>query len=344
MSEIVLLIGALEFKGWQSVEVTKSIDAPVHSFSLDVTEQWTEAEDSRPISPGDACELFIDNILIITGYVDAVDPVYNATSHSISVVGRSKLADINDCPLNAQTFKGEHSIEAIAKSVCDPFGIKVVQTITGLATFKDQELEYGQTGLDLLNDLAKLRGLRIFGGSDGTLIFGRASTERIETPLVLGENIKDAGGSFNNEQRFSKYTIVSSVPGTDLGFGKATVSEAVATDEEITRYRPFFGQTEIPGTLGDCQDRANWQLNTRIGKAKKVDYNLQGWKHDAGIWDFNKLITVQDAYQRFFDAELLISTVKYRLSSAGEITTLTIVPPAAYKIEPAQIPPKKVGF
>lgn len=344
MSEIILLIGESEFKGWQSVEVTKSLDAAVHSFSLDVTEQWSEAINTTPISPGDSCRLFIDDTLIITGYIDDVSPVYDAKSRSLSVTGRSKLADVNDCPLNAQTWKGETSIEAIAKDICSPFGIEVLQTVSGLALFKDQELEYGETGLGFLNNLAKLRGLRIFSNASGDLVFGRTSTERIETPLVLGENIKTAAGSFNSEQRFSKYTIVSSVPGTDLGFGTATVATATAEDRGIKRYRPFFGQTETPGTLADCQDRANWQLNNRVGKGSTVDYSVQGWKHAAGLWEFNKRVIVNDEYQRLDNAELLISKIKYKLSRAGEMTTLTVVPPAAYEIAPAQPEKTKVGF
>ena len=51
----------------------------------------------RRIRPGDLCQVFIGNDLVLTGFVDATPIRYDGNAVGVGVKGRSKTADLVDC-------------------------------------------------------------------------------------------------------------------------------------------------------------------------------------------------------------------------------------------------------
>ncbi|MCL2429535.1 MAG: phage tail protein, partial [Alphaproteobacteria bacterium] len=91
MSVLSLLINDERFYGWTSIRVTRGLERAAADFALGVShvEPW-------PIYPGAACKVFIDNDLVITGWVDTFRPSVSATEHRIECTGRSKTCDFVD--------------------------------------------------------------------------------------------------------------------------------------------------------------------------------------------------------------------------------------------------------
>src|SRR5277367_6550425 len=88
----VLLVEGEVYSGWKSLRVTRGLERATADFNLEVSERWAleEEEDIWQIQPGDRCEIKFEDETVLTGYVDKYGPQYDATTHSISLAGRSK--------------------------------------------------------------------------------------------------------------------------------------------------------------------------------------------------------------------------------------------------------------
>ena len=97
-NQVRLVVNGQEFGGWKSVRIEGGIERQARSFDLEVTDRWPGQTDiPRRIRPFDACQVFIGNDLVLTGYVDATPIKYDGKSVGVGVKGRSKTADLVDC-------------------------------------------------------------------------------------------------------------------------------------------------------------------------------------------------------------------------------------------------------
>ncbi len=80
--DVQLHVSGQIFGGWTQIEVNLSMATIAGSFSLELTERWAEQTEPRPIRPGEPCQVFVNDQLVITGYVDDVASKYGATEHS----------------------------------------------------------------------------------------------------------------------------------------------------------------------------------------------------------------------------------------------------------------------
>lgn len=97
-SMVRLVVNGVEFGGWKTVRIETGIERQARSFDLTVTDKWPGQTDiPRRVRPGDACELYIGNDRVATGYIDGTPIRYDGTSVSVGVRARSKTADLVDC-------------------------------------------------------------------------------------------------------------------------------------------------------------------------------------------------------------------------------------------------------
>ena len=98
VNAVRLLVNGTEYGGWKSVRIAAGIERQARDFDLDVTDRWPgQTEIPRRIQPGDPCQVFIGDDLVLTGYVDATPIRYDGKSVTVGVKGRSKTADLVDC-------------------------------------------------------------------------------------------------------------------------------------------------------------------------------------------------------------------------------------------------------
>ena len=93
-----LLVNGVEFGGWKDVRIESGIERQARSFDLSVTDKWPGATDvPRRVKRGDACQLFIGDDRVATGYIDGTPIRYDGHSISVGIRARSKTADLVDC-------------------------------------------------------------------------------------------------------------------------------------------------------------------------------------------------------------------------------------------------------
>ncbi|EGJ03696.1 bacteriophage Mu P family protein [Shigella dysenteriae 155-74] len=187
MESVILTVDGKLWEGWTEMSVSRSLKAIAGEFELSVTTRWSAAA-PRVIREGQPCTVRLGADTVLTGYIDDFIPGYEAENVEIRVMGRDKTGDLVDCSVvhSSGKWKGVR-LEQVAADVCRPFGITVItETPTGEA-FASVVLEQGETGFELLDRLAKQRGVLLTSDGAGNLIITRASSVRAGVSLVLGK-------------------------------------------------------------------------------------------------------------------------------------------------------------
>lgn len=326
--DLRLKIDGQLYGGWQEVRIRRAIETIAGSFELAVTERWSGQDIPRPIRPGAACQVLINNKPVITGYVDDVGMSYDATSHTVSVSGRDKTGDLVDC--SALPFQWlDVTMANAAKRLCEPYGISVaVEALNIDKKFSTYSPNPGDSVFTVLDGAAKIRGVMLLSDGNSGLIIARSSTVRLPAVLLLGENIKAASATFSHKDRFSEYTVTANQEVKDeLTFAEtAFLLVAKAKDAAITRPRPLLITSDKLIDRAQTQERANWERNVRFGKSQQVQYTVQGWLYDdTNVWPINRLVAVKDEFLGI-DNDLLITGVNLLMDDSGLRTELTVGP------------------
>lgn len=332
--EITLTIAGQVFGGWTSVEVSRRLDALAGSFNMEMTERWPGHPDKWQITAGSPCSVAVGKDKVFTGYVDEVDPSYDAGRHQVRVTGREKTADLIDCSaIHKPGSWKNRRIEQIAAELASPFGIATKAVTATGAPFPAFALQQGETVFEAIDRMAKQRGLLPVTNEDGDLEFRRPGQTKASYRLVEGDNIE--GGSFRNDAkaRFSDYIIKGHGVGADFLSGtKASRPSASAKDPGMPRYRPLLIVHNVGATTASLTDRAKWEATTRAAKGQEATLKVVGWRsRDGALYRFDQLVTAS-APTLGVEGELLVSGVKYSLDSRGGVTDLTLVRKEAFSL------------
>jgi len=332
-----LVVGGRQYDGWKDISITAGLDRMARDFTVGVTHEWKDAEAGpRNIAYGDRVEVFIDNDLVLTGYVDGTPISYDARAVQVSVTGRSLTADLVDCSVLHSTgqIKGKSALGIIA-DLAGPYGVEVVAAVDVGASIIEHQIEIGETVAESALRIASLRQLLLTDDARGRLVLTRAGSERASSGLVLGENVLAASTSLDGRDRFSEYRVLGQRSGNDLDYA-ATVAgqKGVATDRGVPRKRVSIGQATGQPTLASLRDQARWQAGYNAGQTYATTYTVQGWRQaDGSLWRPNQIVAVKDPIIGF-NVDMLIGEVTYSLSENGTTATLNVAPRAAWELAP----------
>ena len=346
MSDVVLNIGGTKYAGWVSLDATISMENLSGQFEATITD--TSSMDNKPIRalptirPGLTCEVYVNDQIVITGYVDTVTPSIDAESHSITVKGRDKTGDLVDCSMieGSGQWKGL-TIQQIIKRICDPFSIPVTLEASEGAAFNNFLVEQGSTCFETIQKLCYMRQLLALSDGRGGLKLTKSSTEKLATDLIEGVNIKSGEAEYDFSDRFSVYICKGQRQGDDTTT-PVTVASNVGqvTDRVITRYRPLLILAEGQADIDTCRKRAGWEAAIRKGKSQRYTITHTGWSQQNGnIWEINKLIYLRSVLLGV-DGTFLISEVNFKLDESGEIAVLKLTQPEAFTLDGRQSPDK----
>lgn len=339
---ITLIVNGEAHGGWKTARVTRSLDHAAGDFSLTISERWPGQITPKAIRPGDACVVAVNGQAVITGWVDDVQPKYDATTHEVTFVGRSRTNDLVDCSAihSPGQWRGV-SLETIARDLAGPFKVGVVvDTATG-APFSDFSIQQGETVFEAIERMARMRGLILTDDNLGNLVITRARRGRATGTLRHrrdngdANNILSGSGTFNVQSRFSQYIVKGQSPGSDEWAREASteVKSEVVTDGNVGRYRPLLLVSEASADGVSATDRARWERARRGGKSVALEYRVQGWTQDGtgALWVPNQLVAVEDDFLGVWGA-LLVAQVTYEIGASGTTTTMRLHPPEAFEL------------
>jgi prophage tail gpP-like protein len=335
--EIALTVLGEKYGGWESVEVTRGLESVSGAFSLSVSERWANQSKPWRINDGEACSVRLGDEKLITGFVDRRNIAFDANSHTMTVKGRDRTADLVDCDilLKSSEFKSL-ALDKFVTKLCEPHHV-TVSVQSGLNIPKappKMRIEPGAKVFETIEHACRLAGLFAVSDAKGGLLLTRAGSDRAATDLVEGGNILSASSRFDQTQRFARYVVIGQRDGVDGDFGESVSRiKAEAEDSNVRSNRVLIVRPEGNVTSDVAKIRARWESSVRAARAGEITVTVQGWKQGNGkVWPINALVRVKSPSLRI-NGDLLITKVTMRTGSSGTTTQLELKRPDAFKPE-----------
>lgn len=269
-NRVRLVVAGEEYGGWKTVRIRLAIESQARSFDLEVTDKWPgQTTIPRRIQPGDACQVFIGDDLVLTGYVDATPIRFDGRSVSVAVRGRSKTADLVDCcpieagkatagagggswadvvplkggqaenvikpPAKAANQWRNQKLEVIAAALAAPYGVRVLSEVDTGRVIPDHQVQVGETVFESIDRMMRLRHVLSTDNEKGDLVFiDVGSSGRATTLIETGKNVLSGSTELDYKGVFSEYVVKGQRVGNDEQFGADVAEE----EGEATDYSP----------------------------------------------------------------------------------------------------------
>lgn len=335
MNNVNLKVNRKYFGGWTDISISAGIERLARDFNVTITRQWPSSGDDSEtkiaVKNGDLVEVFIDDDVVLTGYIEALPIRYDASSISMGIVGRSKTADCVDCSAVPKQYSGSSTIQVI-QDLVKPFKLNVINQGNDAGSLSIQA-DQGDTVFDVISKIMGMQQIVVFDDERGQVVIGDIGSDEAKTALVLGKNILSADTEKSIQDRYSDYFVSGQSVGDDDNFGQATLAAIRSTskDEAILRYRPLIIKQSGDSNNSTCQERCEMEKVLRAGKTREVTYTVQGWRQgDGTLWKPNQMVVVDDPLLGYDKEKLVIAEVEYTLSERGTLCELRVGPIEAY--------------
>ena len=352
--EVAISIGNQTISGWETVQITRSIETCPNHFSLTMTEPYPDDPTRILVEPGHPCQIYIGGNLVITGFVDRYSSQISPGSHAVEITGRGNCQDLVDCSadlLSPDSPVVGGSVQAsslldLAKKLTRPFGIDAICRGADpgwpIPVF---QVALGDTPFQVIERVARYAGFLLYEEEHGDLVLDRVGTQPMASGFAQGVNVEAAASSLDFHQRYSRITLLYSTIDQVQEGAEANLynRKAEVTDpalEALGRFRPRIGvSAQTDGSPDYAQRQANWELARRIGRSQAVQITCDSWRDSAGqLWQPNWLAPV-DLRALKLKAQWIIATVTFRKDPSGTHADLQLMPPDAFSIEPSVLAP-----
>ncbi|KUR80754.1 phage baseplate assembly protein [Novosphingobium sp. FSW06-99] len=341
--QLTLLVNGQVISGWEDVAVTLRLEGFPNSFDVRAS---IGPAGQAPIAAGDDCVVKLGNDTVITGWVDRVAETGTAESHQIAISGRGLTEDLVDCAAewpSAQLVGG--NALTIAQRLADAYGIDVIMAdgADPGPTVVSWALNYGETGADIIQRVARNAGLLAFENAQGQLVLGIVGSTTAASGIVYGQNVEVWSVEQSMDQRFSDY--IGCFQSLDT-FGALGGSDffAGASDPNVPRHRVTHLIMEV--VAADPQDftqqRAQWEAARRAGRSFVVKVTVDSWRDSAGnLWMPNTLVSIDvPGAASAQTGALVIAEVTFRRNEdRGTVAEILAMTPAAFLPEPIVLQP-----
>lgn len=352
MPEVELRINGNRLTGWTGVRIRKSIEQLADEFELQITNKRIDAAgriSNTGVSQGevkiiadlvredDKVEVFIDQELVITGYVFEYDFDYDDKRADLRISGLSKTGDLVDCSaVHKPGLWRDVSLTDICFELCKPFDIGVLLNGNAGEKFKRFKLEQGEKVFDAISRACVARGMLPMTDVYGDLIISRASRVHEGAVIELGSNVLAGGVNRTRHDNFSNYIFKGQTKASDEWSGKqASQLKGEVENPEVARYRPLVLIAQKMRKKEDLGRRAIWERNVRWGRSNRSRYMVPEWtfKDTQGrprLWSTNQLATVNDDWSGVY-GDKLVTSVEFLLSDS-RVTTLELAEPETFEV------------
>lgn len=348
--KIELFVNKIKIEHFLSYTIDADLFTPADAFYLELANSETE------IKAGLICELKVNDQLELTGIIDKITRRVSKYGVSLSVEGRDYMGLLVDsyCEqfITVENKKLKDLAELLLAKV--PFinrkGIVYQQNVTGKIKGKKQkasgsylsaidsaqkisQIEPGMTIFDVLNGVARSRGMLFYSLPNGTLVFGRpmATGEPEYTLQMLktgyGNNVLESDVCNDISRRYSKVTVIGQQQGGQTVTTAASINTGgpshCQTDSSMPFYKPYVTKDNNDGLTPSQNARLIMEKQKREGK--QLNYTVARHSQNGKNWTINSLCRIKDEIQTIdgkkIDGDYLIYGRTFELSKQSGPTT-----------------------
>lgn len=335
-----------QITNWTSAVLRLGIEIMPWTAALGMTAARASAAGVNTINPGDICQVYIGTDLVFTGYVITVVDDLGPEDHMIEVQIASKSVDLVECAAEFSTFQmNSTNVLAIAQAVASRVNIDVISVNgagdTDILAFS---VILTETAYEVIERLSRLAAVLFYDRPDGNICMSAVGSRRAASGFAVGQNVeriqtvRSLGGRYSKVIAITQNTV-SLFTDPNVNALKSQMDALTvgieATDSGVPRTRIMF----IPVENGDennkvCQQRAQWEVNRRYGRAYPVTLTADKWRDAAGqLWLPNTLAPVTARNGTVSD--LLIGELTLRQTvEDGTHADVVLMPPDAFAPEP----------
>ncbi len=329
MTDVSIRIAGIDYLDFTDVSVTMGLEQFARTFRATFSDKFfTSSLFPFPFDEGADISIAFDGETVLDGFIDDIPVAYDATSHEISVTGRSWTGHLVDCSaIHKSGAWRDVDLLTIASDICQPFGLTAkfddltVLPVDAARTekFRKFAIEDEETAFDCIARAAKLRGITLLSNEKRELILAKGGLQPQPSgaTLAYGVNILRGRRTGRFQQRHSNYIVKSQNATADDFFGDAAKGIARSDDPQVENYRPLIVVSDGQGKTNELQLRADWERNVRAGRSRRVTYEVKGVHPFPGplgepgvtgpLWKPNTSAVISDPLLDIQDSLLLIS-------------------------------------
>ncbi len=339
MNKIELKVSNYVYKAWIKVNIYSTMNAISRIAELKSANYYPRDIAKWNLHVGDEFQLLIENQVVMTGYIDAIKPIYKNRIHNITLVLRDKTADLNDCNWNEDITEWKNqTVLSLTQNLCSPFDIQVAtdSEVSGdisktIETFKINEGEYI---VDALMRFCNQFDLIPLSYGDGFLTLSKSTTtQKSYDAIDMRGNVIEREAIYSNIDRYSDYIVKGIGQATDRKNNYADYIQPTGSIEDsvVQRYRPIVYFDDVVTDSGKCMERAKWLKQVRAGQSRGIKYTIIGWlQTNEEIWKINHITRIIDPVINI-DADMLIDSVRFIYEQdKGSRTEITVVDKRTY--------------
>lgn len=346
MPQIILEVEGKPYTNFLSANVSRSMETLSGTFEFIAT---IDNFNNFPIKLQDPVRVLIDDIPILTGFVEMVEPSYTNNSHQIRLAGRDKTADVVDSSaLSNVNYTPNITLKTIIQRLLIGNNITDIKVIDNAqpAIFKEGDIISGedeQTLFEIIDKYCAKRQVLATSDGNGDIVIIRGADEELPGALIhkninllnflsgRQNNILSASATYNMQDRFHAYIVRSQMNLSALNATSAkrsaeeiVLQEGGSIDNDVRRTRDFILSADTSNNSQTATERATWEANVRRTRSFNYNCTVQGFFANEPkkiLWEPNKLIQVEDE-KADVSGQLLIKSVNYSFSEEGSLTSM----------------------
>jgi prophage tail gpP-like protein len=299
-----VVAGGQTYSAWESIEIERRYDDVISHMRLTVAEfingpysniatrllgttpgTWSSVQ----LMPGTPAQGYLAGQLAITGQVCVRQAAYDKESHGVQIVVASSTQPL--IPSTVDNNPGQYSNQTwqqLASAVAGKVGVNVKLLSGTDKVFPRVSETPGETRLQFIERLARMRNLYLRDDQSGNLIATQGVGSTAPTALVEGGNIKKAQIVFRNDEYGNPAkTILANIGGSSTGTGMGPARDIIATvtSPNMPTNTPQTVPGEEPGDQIDAQMRAARQAAWNLATYINGSITVFGWLlSDASLW------------------------------------------------------------
>jgi prophage tail gpP-like protein len=339
------------FELFKNVSITRNLDDLLGSCSLAVSQN-----DLSIIKAGDLIEVFVDDFQVFKGYTEKFSDRQTNDSHDITWTSRDIGADLVDSsvPDNVKMLYNVSSIKNLLQLTLTGLGLQIPITdnvnAVWKATNEDQfkAASVGEGAFNFVQDYARKSQVFMNVDGKGNILISRPNeADKLKTMLINvqngNNNILTSDLDVDYTERFGKVILRSNVnvsASDQISYNLG--NKATSIDKEIRSTRFHEQTTDKLLSASELQKAADEENNIRRARGFKYSVTVAGFSSNGELWNIGKFVNVKDT-KKGVVGWFLIKNIRWDFSEGGEITSMELTYPDAYKVTANFIGNNQIG-